>query len=294
MELYQLRAFVTVMRLGHLTRAAEQLHLSQPAVSHQIKALEEELGVRLFERSATGLAPTAAGRELLPLAEHSLGSAAALVGRAQDLRGEVSGALRLGTIIDPTFTKLGELLRLVRERYALLSVETRHSSSGLVLEGVRRDELDAGYYMAPTPEPDVAALPLSPMRYAVVAPVAFRTQVENAGWREIALLPWIGTPWFSSQTRLVREMFETRGLQPPRVCETDQEDSRRSLVGAGVGLGLMREDLAREAERAGELIIWSGHTAHTTLWMIYLTARESEPPIAALRSVMRLLWPAPG
>ena len=65
MELYQLRTFAAVAELGHLTRAAEQLHISQPAVSAQVRALEEELGVVLFERSSSGMQLTPAGRQLL-------------------------------------------------------------------------------------------------------------------------------------------------------------------------------------------------------------------------------------
>ena len=296
MELRQLQAFATVARLQHLTRAAERLHLSQPAVSHQIKALEEELGVRLFERTAGGLLLAAAGRELLPQAETILAATGTLMTRARSLRGEVVGTVRLGTIIDPTFTRLGELLRRLTESYPRLTVETRHSSSGLVREGVRRGELDAGYCIGPAPRAgdgqDVAALALGPMRYVVVAPAAWRERVLTAGWAELARLPWIGSPPFSSQTHLRREMFAARGLGPATlVQETDQESSRRSLVAAGVGMGLMREDLAIEAARAGELVIWPEHVAHTTLWLIHLAARAADPPLAALRGIMRELWP---
>jgi DNA-binding transcriptional LysR family regulator len=72
MELYQLRTFVTVAEEGHLTRAAERLHLSQPAVSGQIKALEQELEVRLFDRSVSGMELTASGRELSAMRNASL------------------------------------------------------------------------------------------------------------------------------------------------------------------------------------------------------------------------------
>src|SRR5262249_60738923 len=78
MELYQLRSFAAVAELGHLTRAAEKLHISQPAVSAQIKALEDELGVTLFERVSSGMQLTSAGRNLLPAAEQVLGAANAL------------------------------------------------------------------------------------------------------------------------------------------------------------------------------------------------------------------------
>ena len=75
MELYQLRSFLAVAELGHLTRAAERLHVSQPALSAQIKALEDELSVVLFERGAAGMTLTAAGRQLLPEAERVVAAA---------------------------------------------------------------------------------------------------------------------------------------------------------------------------------------------------------------------------
>ena len=63
MEIYQLRTFVTVAQQGHLTQAAELLHLSQPAVTAQIKALEEEVGMPLFERTAGGVNLSRIGQE---------------------------------------------------------------------------------------------------------------------------------------------------------------------------------------------------------------------------------------
>ena len=65
MEISQLRAFVEIAKLGQLTRAADRLHLSQPALSGQLKALEESLGVSLFERSSSGMTLTSGGRSLL-------------------------------------------------------------------------------------------------------------------------------------------------------------------------------------------------------------------------------------
>ena len=85
MELYQLRSFAAVAELGHLTRAAERLHISQPAVSAQIKALEDELGVTLFERVSSGMVLTSAGRKLLPAAEKVLDAAQALRSRARTI-----------------------------------------------------------------------------------------------------------------------------------------------------------------------------------------------------------------
>ena len=86
MEIYQLRTFVTVAQQGHLTQAAELLHLSQPAVT-AIKALEEEVGMQLFERSAGGVSLTRSGQELLPQAHSILSAARDIINHARQLKG---------------------------------------------------------------------------------------------------------------------------------------------------------------------------------------------------------------
>jgi DNA-binding transcriptional LysR family regulator len=110
MELYQLRTFSAVAELGSLARATAGLHLSQPAASAHIKALEEELGVSLFERKPSGLALTRAGADLLPYAQRLLAGASELSSRARRLRGLVGGKLRLGAFLDPQVLQLGELM----------------------------------------------------------------------------------------------------------------------------------------------------------------------------------------
>src|SRR5690348_18262539 len=123
MELYQLRSFAAVAELGHLTRAAERLHVSQPAVSAQIKALEDELSVVLFERGAAGMALTAGGRQLLPEAERVVAAAQSLRSQALALRGEIAGRVRLGTVSDPDLTRLPDVLRRAVDRFPLLDID---------------------------------------------------------------------------------------------------------------------------------------------------------------------------
>src|SRR4051794_1852588 len=107
MDYTLLRAFVTVAREGNLTRAAARLHLTQPAVSLQIKNLQEMLGVVLFARTSHGLLLTRDGEALLPHAERALAAAADVRRAAAALRHDVSGTLSIGTILDPEFLRLG-------------------------------------------------------------------------------------------------------------------------------------------------------------------------------------------
>ncbi|MBN9114866.1 MAG: LysR family transcriptional regulator, partial [Pandoraea sp.] len=107
MELAHLRAFVAIAHEGNLTRAAQRLHLTQPAVSLQAKALQEALRLTLFTRTAQGLALTRDAQALLPLAERMLAALADLQQAAGAMRDTVRGRLRIGTILDPEFTRLG-------------------------------------------------------------------------------------------------------------------------------------------------------------------------------------------
>lgn len=290
MELYQLRSFAAVAELGHLTRAAERLHVSQPALSAQIKALEDELSVVLFERGAGGMTLTPAGRQLLPEAERVIGAAQDLRNHALALRGEVSGRLRLGTVADPEFIRLAEVLARAVERFPLLEIDVHHEISGAAFEKVREGALDAAFYFGNLAHPAVAALGLREFAYRVVAPAAWSDRLAKADWSAIAAEPWIMTPPISTHHALAAELFKANGAAPVRQVEADHEAVISSLVIAGIGVALMREDIAREHAAAGELVVWGDVRLATQLQFIYRLDRERDPAIHALREAVRDVW----
>ena len=291
MEIYQLRTFLAVARHGHLTRAAEQLHLTQPAVSKQIKALEQELGVLLFERQPTGMVLTREGRVLFPLAERTLFDAMELLNSARVMRGEVAGDIVIGTVIDPDTLRLGAFLGALLAYFPKVQARLQHGISGWVLERVKACDIDAGFFIGPVLDAEVSSLPMRTLQYLVIAPPDWRTRVLEADWRQLAAMPWIGTPSHSSQHRLVRSMFAEHGLTVSTVVEADQEASMVSLVRTGVGMATMREDLAREAEARGEVLIWPGTVQECPLSFIYKTARRDDVLVAACRKALVEVWP---
>ncbi len=368
MELYQLKTFAAVAEERHLTRAAERVHLSQPAVSGHIKALETELGVRLFERSSTGMELTAAGGELLEHARrvllaaddvkraaqqmqgdiagmlrvgtvadpesnrlgellalardthprlklelHHAMSGAALAGvqggelleharrvllaaddvkrAAQQMQGDIAGMLRVGTVADPESNRLGELLALARDTHPRLKLELHHAMSGAALAGVQGGELDASFFFGDAPGAEFFALPLRRLIYRVAAPVAWADRVDGAQWDEISGLPWIGTPDISTHTRLVSDLFAQRSLPPPKAAvQADDEGVVTALVVSGLGLALVRDDVARRLERTGDVVIWTRAAIDTALWFVCLSARIEEPIIGALLDLARKTW----
>jgi DNA-binding transcriptional LysR family regulator len=290
MEIYQLKAFLAVARVGHLTRAADQLHITQPAVSKQIKALEEELGVLLFDRLPTGMVLTQAGQTLLPHAERTLFDAMELLNTAKRLQGEVAGVIRLGTIIDPESIKLGSFLGAVLQFYPLVQVKLLHGVSGSVMQQLIAGDLDAGFYLGEVNMPDVGHVLLKTVSYHVVAPPQWKERMAHASWKDIGSLPWVGTPEQSSQHRLVRSMLRQHGFEPRFVVEADQEASMISLVTSGVGLCLMRDELAQAAAQRGEVIVWDGVRQDCPLTFIYPKSREQDPALVGLRQVLKDIW----
>ncbi|KVP29679.1 LysR family transcriptional regulator [Burkholderia ubonensis] len=297
MDLTLLRAFAAVAREGNLTRAAEQLHLTQPAVSLQVKHLQETLGVVLFTRTSRGLALTRDGQTLLPHAERALAAAADVQRAAAALRHEVRGRLRIGTILDPEFLRLGGFLRALVETHPQIETALRHGMSGWVLEQVRAQALDVGYYIGQPGEDDPRdgalfhTVTLTHFQYRVLAPAGWKERVQRAqDWRALAALPWIWTPPQSAHHRLLSRRFADARSQPVKVAEVDQEQSMLDLVKSGIGLTLARDSTALAEAHAHALTIVERVTVPTELTFVTLAARRDEPAIAAALRLIETQW----
>jgi DNA-binding transcriptional LysR family regulator len=288
MELNHLRSFVTIARFGHLTRAAEALHLSQPALSGHVKVLEEELGVALFVRTPSGMALTPAGDRLVGEAESILVAVAHLAQSAQALRGQPTGHLSLGTVLEPGVLRVGELLVLALERFPQIEIELHHVMSSDALARVKNGSLDASFYFGDEPDADFLAISLRELAYSVAIPGAWSNELRGASWDEVAERPWIVAPEPSTHGRLVRKLFA--GELPPRVIAADNEMVINNLVESGVGVSLVRDESGSASVDEGRIAIWSGSKVITRLWLVHAADRGSDPLLLALREVLADTW----
>jgi len=290
MDLNQLRSFIAVAECGNLTRASERVHLSQPAVSAQIKALEDDLDQRLFHRSSAGMELTQAGRRLLEYAERVVAAADDLKLAARVLKGEVAGKLRIGTLSDPQFIRLGEFMGRALERYPLLELELQNGITATALAHVKDGTLDASFYYGDLADPGIGGLALAEMTYRVTAPAAWASHIAAADWSGIARMPWVLPPEVSVINRQIRALFREHGVELETHVAADNEGVIANLIESGVGLSLMREDLALARQREGAVCVWEGTRIATVLRFIHLRERAHDPAIRALTEVLGETW----
>lgn len=297
MDTALLRALVAVAREGSLTRAAARLHLTQSALSLRLKRLHEAVGVTLLERTPRGMRLTEAGRRLLPAAERALAAGEEFRAAAGGLQGTVSGRLRIGTVVDPEFLRLGLFLRQLTERSPGLSLELAHGMSGAVTRDVEDGDLDVGYTLGQPGLPELQgrfhALQLTAFAYRVIAPPGWAGRVRGRGWRELAALPWIATPPASVHHRLLGRVFAAEGVEPNVVARVDLEPSMLDLVRSGVGLALARESIALQRAHADGTVIADAVSLGAGLGFVCRADRREEPPIRVALEAMEAVWREP-
>jgi DNA-binding transcriptional LysR family regulator len=320
MDVQTLRAFVAVAREGNVSRAAEKLSLTQPAVSLQLKALAEKSGLQLFTRTPQGMLLTPDGAALLPQAEKVLAALSDFGKAAKSLKSTVRGTLRIGTILDPEFIRLGAFLRELVDTAPHIATELRHGMSGEVLAQVAAGELDVGFYLSEPQalpshriykenraitriniaqaaikkiakrSPNFAWATLSHFHYRVLAPAGWGPQVLGRDWRGLAALPWIETPPASAHHRLLRSVFEPLGVKPERVALVDQEASMLDLVKSGVGLSLVRDAIAIAQAQAHGLVIADRVSLAASLSFVCLQSQRDSAVVQSAFAALSRAW----
>ncbi|HEX5450764.1 MAG TPA: LysR family transcriptional regulator [Candidatus Limnocylindrales bacterium] len=290
MQLAQVEGFVEVAHRGNLSRAAESLFITQPALTARLRALEAEVATPLFRRGRRGMTLTEAGRAFLPHAERALRSlrdGTMLVGQLP-----IADALILGAApAISTYTLPGLLVRFdaVRPDTRLL-VRTGHSED--IVELVVRGDVDVGLIRA-IHHPDLESRLLLEDELALVAqphhPLARRRRITVAQVRDARLILFDRT---SSFYDLTRNLFRQAGSPPRGVLELDNIDAAKQMVLAGLGVALLpitaiRDELASGRLRRIELV----GTPPIERQIVAVRRRERSSPSPAAEAFWELLAP---
>jgi len=288
MDIYQLRTFVAVARERSITRAAELLHLSQPAVSAHIKAIEDQLGLALFERTPRGMTLTMEGDRLLAKAEQILGAHQELIDEATRIKGRVVRKLRIGAGSNSNNEAVGRLLIGVSERCPDVEVTLKHGTSQEILVGLRNASLDAGFYNeAGDPELDLAVVEVSRFTTYVAGPPGLVSLTAPLDWRALADQAWIYPTSSACCGRTAESIFKAHEFRPKRIISVDRESVTRTLIAGSTGVGLLHAGTALEARARGEVDLLFEAPTVTRVLFAYLATRAQDPIVDLAASIMR-------
>ncbi|WP_243544558.1 LysR family transcriptional regulator [Pseudodesulfovibrio tunisiensis] len=291
MELYQLRTFVAVAEEGNFTRGGKRVHATQPAVSAHIKALEQELGIRLFVRTPRGVELTDAGTALVGEAEGVLNAAESLLRKAETFRGELSGTVSIGLCTTPGYLRVGELLAHMAEHHPRLKLRLSQSPTVNILQDMEEKRLDAGFVFWKTSRHDLETLPLARPEYHIVGPASWKETLDTAGAEELSSLPWVTTPEGSLFQEIQDYICKKHGIAPEHTIGADSEELIRQIIIAGKGLAIMRDDEAEELKAAGHLAICRSLGSYPVdVGFAYRAAKRDDPALRALLEGVKAVW----
>jgi DNA-binding transcriptional LysR family regulator len=250
MELRQLRTFLAVAELRHFARAASRCNLSQPAVSHQIALLEEEVGARLLNRAARRVSLTVAGEVLLEEARRILGAVDRAHERMQEVARGAVGRIRLGATATPGLYLLPPLLARYRGKHESYDLRLEIGSVHEIAERVSRNDLDMAIVAGAVPSAELRSRSLSEDALIVIAPPnspSARARIVKPAQLEIET--WLLREEGSDTRRQLTNWWHRHRIAPTRTMTFDNPDAVKRAVMAGLGVAMVSrltvlEDLA--------------------------------------------------
>ncbi|MEM9253101.1 MAG: LysR family transcriptional regulator [Planctomycetota bacterium] len=287
MELQHLKAFVQVAEHGSITRAAEAMYSSQPAISAQLKALESELGVALFRRTARGMTPTAEGEALLPRARQTLGAAAGMVREARRLAGDVTGTLRVGLIHCGFDLRLPAISERVVAAFPELELEIVSGNSGGLLRQLIDDRIDVAFIEGEFADERLHDWRIGTSELVIIGPDKWRDDLSDAGWARLGEFPWVFQGPDCSYAQLLDRLSAEHGVSFRKQYGAEQFGAMHGLVAQGLAMSIADVEEVRPMLDDGRVFAWGSFRYPMPVRLIAMKPRVQEPAIRAFAEATR-------
>jgi DNA-binding transcriptional LysR family regulator len=292
MQFQQLQYFVAVAETRHFTRAADLVHVAQPSLSQQIKALERELGADLFLRARGNISLTDAGEALLPLARRILADADTARHEVQELVQLRSGRIRLGATPSVCTGLLPDVLRAFHDRYPGIRLLIEEGGSHDLVRELARGALDLALVVLPLPTPSPALTTVELLREDLVVVSSPEAPAPGGpGRRTVRVADLEG-----ERLVMFRHGYDLReltvaacraeGFEPDFAVEGGEMDAVLGFVRAGLGLAVVPRMVATRSGRGLRVTPLARPGLHRT---IALAHRSDVAPPRAARELQRML-----
>ncbi len=254
----RLQVFYTVAKQLSFTKAADILYMTQPAVTFQVKQLEEHFNTRLFERSHGKISLTPAGELVLGYAERILALSGEMEARVGELTGQVTGPLMIGASTTIAEYQLPRILGEFKERFPQVQARLTVANSETVAAKVADHSLDVGLIEAPSHNPNLTTVACCEDELVMICapahPFATRASV-NA--REIADQRYVSREHGSGTREVVDDFFKDNGVNPDDLhieMELGSREAIKGAVEAGLGVAIMSASTVTKEIQLGTLV----------------------------------------
>jgi len=253
MDFDQLETFVEVARHLSFSRAAEKRFRTQPAISAQIRALEEEIGARILDRSGGKVSLTAPGKAFLRYVEEALEARRNILAEMAEMervpRGELVVAANEGTCLHI----LPEVFAEFKKLYPDVSVNVKRSESPKILEAIIDNTIDFGVFSMPVNDKRLTTVVIHRDEMVVIAPPRHPlSKQKTVTLEQVAKYPLL-VPKIGRTRDMIETLFDERRLKPDFSMELDSSELTKRFVGANVGIAFIANSHVENDVRAGLL-----------------------------------------
>ncbi|PXW24999.1 LysR family transcriptional regulator [Paraburkholderia caballeronis] len=247
-----LETFVWLARLRSFRLTAERLHATQAAISSRISALEQELGVRLFERGPREVTLTQDGSKALPFAEQMLKLNQTMLASVGD-RSKIAGLLRVGAIESVVHTWLPELIKRIRDEYPKLALELTSDTSANLAVLLANGQIDVALQTTPVAGADASNVPLGSLPMCWMASPALNLAGQTLTEAELAAYPILSFPRHSPPHAFLSGLFAASGEIDAQINCLSSVAAIIRLVVDGFGIAVLPAAFVMRELEAGQL-----------------------------------------
>lgn len=253
MDFDQLETFLEVARHASFSRAAEKRFRTQPAISSQIRALEEEVGARLFDRSGGKVSLTGAGKIFQQYVEQSLEARKTMLVTIAEMERVPRGEIVVGANEGTCLHILPEVFAEFRKLYPEVGVQISRLERAKILESIIDNSVDFGVVSTPVDDKRLTVVTIHRDELVTIVPSGHPlARSKKAAIAEIAQFPLL-LPRIGRTRDSLEDLFHERGLKPKIAMELDSSELLKRFVAAGVGAGFIARSNVIEDVRAGAL-----------------------------------------
>lgn len=255
MDFDQLETFLEVARLLSFSRAAEKRFRTQPAISSQIRALEEEVGAKLLDRSGGKVSLTAPGKIFLKYAEETLESRKMVLTAIAEAERVPRGEIVVGANEGTCLHILPEVFAQFKEQYPTVAVNIKRADYARILESIIDNSVDFGVVSMPVTDSRLTVVPIHRDELVIIAPPHHTlAKMKSASVAEVTKFPLL-MPKAGHTRDALETLFYERRLKPQYSMELDSSELLKRFVAVDVGVGFIARSHVLEDVRAGALAV---------------------------------------